>query len=467
MSIEEKARTPVSATGMGHRKDPIYERWRWQVFGITWLAYVGFYLTRKAFSAAKAGMLEDPHLSITKAQMGLIDGAYLIAYAIGQFAWGIAGDRYGTRRVLLIGMLASVIVGAGMGVSSIVLILGVVFFIQGLCQSSGWGPLTKNVGCWFSRKERGRTYGWWCTNYAIGGLIATPFAAYTAEWFGWRSAFFATAGALLLIWLLFLRYQRNRPEDCGLPEIEAYHCEPGEALLTHVPDDGSRQGTDPPTTPVVGGRVGVEDEEHGSWNTIVATLKNMMVLRLGLVYFCLKPARYAILFWGPLIVYEKLGTGVGQSGLIAILFEAAGPLGAIAAGYASDKLFGARRMPVCVIGLFILSLVAASFELLTRGGSVWAMCGILFAIGFFLFGPDSTIAATAAVDFGTKRGASTSVGIINGFGSIGGVIGGSLPGVISEKCGWGALFYGLAGLIFVAALLLIPKWNAVPSSKGS
>ncbi len=445
MNMEQNTQAPGSPSPSGHQKDPIYERWRWQIFGITWLAYVGFYLTRKAFSAAKPGMLEDAHLGITKAQMGWIDGAYLIAYAIGQFVWGIAGDRYGARKVVLVGMLGSVIFGAAMGVSSIVLAFGVIFFIQGLCQSSGWGPLTKNVGCWFSRKERGRAYGWWCSNYAIGGLIATPFAAYTAEYYGWRAAFFATAGALFVIWLLFIAFQKNRPEDCGLCEIEAYHCEPGEALQA-IPSPS--------------------DDEHGSWETIVATLKNMMVLRLGLVYFCLKPARYAILFWGPLIVYEKLGTGVGQSGLIAILFEAAGPLGAIAAGYASDKLFGARRMPVCVIGLFLLSLVAASFDLLTRGGSVWAMCGVLFAIGFFLFGPDSTIASTAAVDFGTKRGASTSVGIINGFGSIGGFVGGSLPGVISEKYGWGALFYGLAGLIFIAALLLIPKWNAVPSSKS-
>jgi len=443
MGIDETTLTPSAA---GRLRDPIYERWRWRIFGITWLAYVGFYLTRKAFSAAKAGMLDDPHLGITKAQMGAIDGAYLIAYAIGQFIWGIAGDRYGARRVVLIGMLASVIFGAAMGVSSLVVLLGVVFFIQGLCQSSGWGPLSKNVGCWFSRKERGRAYGWWCSNYAIGGLIATPFAAYTAQYYGWRAAFFATAGALFVIWLLFLAFQRNRPEDCGLPEIEDYHCEPGEALLAR-PDPAS--------------------DDHGSWKTIVATLSNMMVLRLGLVYFCLKPARYLILLWGPLMVSEKLGTKIGESGLIAVMFEAAGPLGAIAAGYASDKLFGTRRMPVCIIGLFILSLIAASFELITRGGSAWAMSCILFAIGFFLFGPDSTIASTAAVDFGTKQGASTSVGIINGFGSIGAVLGGYLPGILSDKYGWGALFYGLAGLIFIAALLLIPKWNAVPASKNN
>ena len=34
-------------------RNTAYTRWRWQIFTITWLAYVGFYLTRKSFSVAK------------------------------------------------------------------------------------------------------------------------------------------------------------------------------------------------------------------------------------------------------------------------------------------------------------------------------------------------------------------------------------------------------------------------------
>ena len=214
-----------------HQKDPEYERWRWQIFRVTWLAYAGFYLTRKSFSVAKIGILEDPNIVVGKGAMGLIDSAYLLAYAIGQFVWGISGDRFGARKVVLAGMLASIAVGFAMGVSSIILLFGIFFFIQGLCQSTGWAPLTKNVAYWFSRKERGRTYGWWCTNYAIGGMVASPFAGYMADCFlNWRFAFFMPAGTLFAIWLLFLVLQRNRPEDVGLPSIEEYHGEPVEIL---------------------------------------------------------------------------------------------------------------------------------------------------------------------------------------------------------------------------------------------
>ena len=79
------------------RKLPLYERWRWQIFAITWLAYAGFYLTRKSFSVAKIGIGEGTPVGLTQAQMAWIDGAYLTAYAVGQFIWGIAGDKFGTR----------------------------------------------------------------------------------------------------------------------------------------------------------------------------------------------------------------------------------------------------------------------------------------------------------------------------------------------------------------------------------
>src|SRR5688500_1363425 len=112
---------------------PRYRRWRLQIFVITWLAYAGFYLTRKSFSVAKIGIQDDPSLRMTDAQMAWIDGAYLTAYALGQFLFGMAGDRLGTRMVVGAGMLVSVIAAVGMGASTLVVLFGAFFLIQGLC----------------------------------------------------------------------------------------------------------------------------------------------------------------------------------------------------------------------------------------------------------------------------------------------------------------------------------------------
>ncbi len=424
--------------------DSRYKRWRIIIFGITWMAYAGFYFTRKSFPVAKIGILEDPSIEITKASMGIVDGMFGIAYCLGQFIWGMCGDRFGPRIVVLSGMALSVITTIAMGFSSTIIFFGILMFVQGFSQATGWAPLTKNVSYWFSRRERGRVYGFWSTNYSLGGMLASGFAGYMALLFSnWRFAFFMSALVLGTIWLLFFLLQKNRPEDIELPDIETYHGEPKTII-------------DPDDLP--------EEEPDGSWKTIREVLLNPMILRLGAIYFLLKPTRYAILFWGPVIVYERLGRNIGESALISAVFEAAGPLGVIFAGYASDKWFQARRIPVIVINLLILSLILFSFSTVTSGGGTVSMVIILAAIGFFLFGPDALISSTAAVDFGTHKGAGSAAGFINGMGSTGQILGLSLPGLISEIFGWDALFMGMGCFVLLAALILAPKWNAVPPS---
>src|SRR5436190_3754477 len=124
--------------GMSEQRDARYERWRWRIFAVTWLAYAGFYLTRKSFAVAKIPMGKPSGLGLDNEQLAVIDGAFLTAYAVGQFFWGVCGDRYGARRVILIGMIGSVVAAVAMGASSLIVPLIAFSAIQGLCQSSGW-----------------------------------------------------------------------------------------------------------------------------------------------------------------------------------------------------------------------------------------------------------------------------------------------------------------------------------------
>ena len=419
--------------------DRVYERWRWQIFAITWLAYAGFYLTRKSFAVAKIALGESSGLGMGLNQMAWLDGAFLTAYAIGQFLWGICGDRFGTRDVILRGMLCSVVAAAAMGASNSAFLMALFFSIQGLCQSTGWAPLTKNISAFFSQRERGTVMGLWCTNYAIGGLIASPFAGYFGQRWGWRWAFFAPAAALFLIWLLFYFFQRNRPEDVGLPPIEKYHGEAEAAI-----DDHERAAPPP----------------EGSWKAVGQVLANPMVLLLGAVYFFMKPTRYAFLFWAPKYLNEKLGTNMVQSGALSALFELGAPVSVLLAGVISDKYFNSRRNPISVICLLLLAVVVFLIDKLPA--TKLFLGSALFLVGLLLFAPDSLVSGTAAVDFGTKRGASTAAGLINGCGSVGAIIGGTIPGFFHSHWGWGGVFTFLAATLLISGCLLLPKWNALP-----
>jgi OPA family glycerol-3-phosphate transporter-like MFS transporter len=422
-------------------KNPKYERWRVQIFIVTWLAYAGFYLTRKAFSVAKNELKKPDVLGLTKGQMSAMDGSYSAGYAMGQFLFGTLGDRFGTRRIILFGMLASIVTSVLMGLSYTATAMGVLFALQGIWQSSGWAPLAKNMGQFFSRLERGSILGLWCTNYALGGFLATIIAGYAAGSFGWRYAFFVPAGLLFLIWIIFLLFQRDRPEDVGLPPIEVYH---GESAVT---------------TPTAG------LAEPSGWEAIGDVMRNRMVWFLSAIYFLIKPTRYLLLFWSPVYISERLGTDTAASGLLSSMFDLAGPLGTLFGGVVSDRIFSSKRMPICVLALFALAILMIVFPYvpLSRGG----MGAGMFVMGFLIFIPDSLISGAAPIDFGTKRGASAASGLVNGFGSLGQMIGVSLPGALSSYFGagrdvWPAIFVGLGLSLALAGLMLAPLWNRLP-----
>jgi len=429
---------------MPGKKNPKYERWRRTIFGVTWLAYAGFYLTRKSFAVAKNELKKPGVLGLTKAQMSGMDGAYSAVYALGQFFWGTLGDRYGTRKVVLFGMMASVVTAALMGTSSTAFWMGLLFALQGMWQASGWAPLAKNLGEFFSHRERGSVVGFWCTNYALGGFLATIIAGFAAKWYGWRYAFFVPAGILAVIWILFFLFQRNRPEDVGLPSIEEYHGE-SDAVI------------DAKETPAA--------EHEGTWHVVSEVLRNRMVWYLGAVYFLVKPTRYLLLFWSPVYIAERMGTDTAQSGWLSSMFDLAGPIGTLVGGVLSDKVFQSKRMPVAVLALLCLAALMLVFPFipLSRPGMGMGM----FAMGFLVSIPDSLVSGTAAIDFGTKKGASTANGLINGMGSIGQMLGVMLPGSVESLLGkgqniWTAIFVGLGISLAVGGLMLAPLWNRLP-----
>ncbi|SMF31702.1 MULTISPECIES: MFS transporter [unclassified Pseudomonas] len=411
-----------------------FKRWRMQIFAITWLAYAAFYFTRKAFSVAKLGIAEDPGFMLDKAAMANLDAIYLAAYAVGQFTWGMLADRFGPRVVVLGGLLISAAAAVVMGSYATFPIFATCMLIQGLAQSTGWAGLCKNIGSFFPAAQRGRVLGLWSSCYAFGGLVASPFAGWWAYTLvgTWHAAFFSSAVVVALVAVLFFFLQRNRPEDVGLPAVEPepQSMAPGANLCS-------------------------------VWAPLREILRNRTVLTLGLAYFLLKPARYAILLWGPVIVFEQMPS-VGKVGaaIIPTAFELAGLLGPIMIGLASDKLFGARRMPACVISLVLLTVTLAAFMAAMHTGSVMLVVGLLFVMGLTLYGPDSMISGAAAIDFGTAKAGATAAGFVNGCGSVGAVLGGLLPGYFDGV----TVFIVFAGCALFSALVLLPHWNSRPAT---
>ncbi|WGW11638.1 MFS transporter [Saxibacter everestensis] len=437
----------AEATSSCRTKRQELRKWQFRIFALSWLAYAAFYFPRSAFSAAKVGILDEGIIS--RQSLGLLDSAYLAAYALGQFVWGACAERWGTRVVVAGGMIMATVAAFFMGIGTALWLFLPLMIVQGLSQSTGWAALSKNIATFFTIKARGRAMGFFATSYAFGGLVGAPFTGWVAYsiFDSWRYAFISGATVMVFALVLFLIFQRNSPQEVGLPGIDE---DPALLEADHV-----RVAQKPIRSTAARPRMQLGD-------LLAAARHDSMVLRLGIVYFLLKPARYAVLLWGPVLVIEAMpGIDVLTAVFVPISFGVAGVVAPVAFGWLSDTIFKGRRVPPSVISLAGLVVVLCLWQPVTATGSLLLIVVLLAAIGLAAYGADSMVSGVAAVDFGTSKYAAGAAGFINGCGSVGAILGGLLPGFFSGT----TIFYTFAATAAVAAVILIPSWNRRPVSQ--
>jgi OPA family sugar phosphate sensor protein UhpC-like MFS transporter len=363
---------------------------------------------------------------------------------VGQLCSGILADRFGPRLIVGIGLLIVVISNLLTGFVTSLVMLFILASLNGLGQSTGWPGLVKNMSCWFGRQERGVVMAWWGTNYVIGGFLATIFATFVATntlfaplW-TWRRGFWGPAILLFSITIVFITLVRNRPSDVKLANVD----DDEETVLTSAPS--MCEGT---------GRSGEFP------NSIIRSLlSDRTIWIIGAMYFLLKVTRYSFLFWLPIYMIQNLGYGPQEAGYTSSLYELVGFSGAIAAGYASDKLFQSRRFPVGAIMLWGLAFACLAQPILATVGHVWNAVGISL-IGIMTYGPDTLMSGAAAQDIGTQEGAGTAAGLIDGVGSVGQVFSPYIVALVTFHFGWNTLFHVFVVLSLIGGGLLATRWN--------
>jgi OPA family sugar phosphate sensor protein UhpC-like MFS transporter len=233
--------------------------------------------------------------------------------------------------------------------------------------------------------------GFWSTCYQVGGILANGLAALLLGWQGWRWSFFGGCLMLTLIIVAFYFMQHNRPEDVGLEPLET---------------DESTES-----------RQKVRGLRGLGWDREVV----ITICLVGAFYFCVKFIRYALWSWAPYFLELNFNLRGDQSGYLATIFDVAGFFGVVTAGVVSDRLFGSKRSIVAFI--MLAGMTAGCLMLWGLGSSSVTYFAIaLGIIGFMLYGPDSLLTGAGAIDLGSREGAITAAGLINGMGAIGSMV---------------------------------------------
>lgn len=398
---------------------------RFRVFGLTWLSYASYYLTRKNYALAKTS-LQDSY-GLTTGQLGTIDSAYSAAYALGQFVWGAVSDRVGPRRVLGLGMIGTALCSVAFGLSKAFWALLAFWTLNGLMQATGWSSNVKAMAGWFAAAKRGRVMGIWTTNYTVGSFVANPIGGFfmSPELFAWQWAFFGPALPVALVGVLLLFFlpelERPRPLGAASPAQDAASAELRRAAQRQV-------------------------------------IRSPFLWALGIAYFFLKLTRYFFWNWAPFYMEKVLHYDRTKARWVPLAFEVGGVAGAAAIGWISDKYLHGRRMPAAVVSTLLLGAVLWFYGGVAQSGVV-AHVAILVVFGFLLFGPDAIVSATAAQDVGGPAAAAIAAGIINGLGSVGQIASGPLAPDASAVSDWSGVFRTLGIFTALSALILAPFWN--------
>jgi sugar phosphate permease len=256
----------------------------------------------------------------------------------------------------------------------------------------------------------------------------------------WRRSFWVPSVLLALIALCFVTFTRNKPSDVGLTEIAE------DSLADSKSSQSVRSATEP-----------------SSKEILALVLRNPVIWLISTMYFFTKMGRYAIFFWLPMYMVERLGYSISEAGYTSILYEAVGFVGIVTAGYVSDKLFQARRMPVGALGMWGLAITCFFQPQLAAWSHLGNAIGISL-IGFFTYGPDALMSGAAAIDTGSPKAAGLAAGVINGVGSLGQMVSGFIVAYIARAFGWDSLFYFFVAIAAIAGCLLAIKWNWVPEA---
>ena len=130
---------------------------------------------------------------------------------------GFLIDRFGTRQVLLAGLVAAGIGFFGFSAMHSLAAYYIFYFMQTVGYVSG-GPVPNQVliSHWFNRM-RGRAMGLAYVGIGVGGAVAPVLTQYIIRNAGWRTAMVAFGAVIFVVLIpVVVLVVRNRPADLGL-----------------------------------------------------------------------------------------------------------------------------------------------------------------------------------------------------------------------------------------------------------
>jgi len=403
---------------------------RWRIFSFLFAFGLLEYVQQRGLTVAAEPMMPALHLS--QMQIGWVEQAFVLGYALFQFAGGVAGQRWGARWTFVgIGLITVVCIFATVAVpevfsgTTLFAALCIAQFLMGVAQAPTFPVSTGVFETWFQPRSWALVQGLQTMGLGLGAAVAPPLVAALMVTVGWQQALLWTGLPAIPLVLLWAWYGRNSPREHWA--VSAQELAPSADTVAE---------------PV---------NNRPSKRDLLAILRDRNVLLLTFAYFAMNNVYYLLGNWCFLYLVQVRHFSVIESGWLSAAPMIAAGLGAGAGGFLASALVVRLGARAGLRVLPLLSLAPSGILLLiaVHVSNPYVAVGLLTACyGMIELNEGSFWAA--AMNVGR---ANTMVvgGAMNTGGSVGGVVGIPIVAYLSGHGDWNAAFLVGTGFALASA----------------
>ncbi|MGF6815686.1 MFS family permease [Paraburkholderia atlantica] len=373
-------------------------RHRWKVLGVGFAANASFSAAFSGIPTTAVFLRSDYQLG--NHGLGLVLGMLGLGIAVSELPWGLLTDRWGDRRVLLLGLLSTAAALAGLAlfvspggaqVPGIVpLALGLL--LVGLLGGSVNGSSGRAVMAWFREGERGLAMSIRQTAVPAGGGLGALVLPVLASHFGFASAYAVLALACAITAWFAWRWLH----------------EP-----THADDTSAVKGAR--ATTAASGR-SVDASNVGAPPPMRSPLRDIAIWRVALGAGALCVPQIAVITFGTVFLHDFGHAGVFAISATMAAVQTGAAIARVWSGAWTDRR-GNRRayMRACSLltaVLFVLLALATGIVGMHRAGAV-ALFALMIVLGGVSASAWHGVAFTELASLAGTRRAGTALAMGN------------------------------------------------------
>ncbi len=182
----------------------------WRILTCACLTYVISQFYRSANAVIGPDLMTE--LQLTPDDLGILTGGFFLTFAISQLPVGIALDRWGPRKTILVTLSVALVGALAFAVGRNLFELTIARVILGFgCGALLIGPLVL-FSRWFPPEKFAQMSGIMIAVGNLGVIASTAPLAWFSAAFGWRGAFYVTAAITVLLIAMTYLIIRDHPD---------------------------------------------------------------------------------------------------------------------------------------------------------------------------------------------------------------------------------------------------------------